>query len=684
VAQQITRAAIALQEQRTGHAPKDVTVIRKDVRTRWLLTLILCGLAIMGPGRLDRSYGQDIAKHPLGHTTALLASEVGKIHVPSRYGGILTLNANAHLYYTDGSDLASSVAAQIYQGSLEASLVAQGYPCAYTVPPGKGGWYYFIVPGGTSGMSNNFVEAGEALTRPWNGWWWARNPSVTPTLYNPGGPFDKYDQANNVSSGGSSGTPFYQQNMDANPGWSTQGSWSWGVPTGMGGDHGGVDPTSGFTGSSVYGYNLSGGYENNMVPASLTTTAIDCSHFTGIHLQFRRWLCIEQSIYDHASVQVTNNIADANSWITVWDFSGPTLLETSWSLQDYDISAVADGKPAVYIRWVMGPTDAGWTWGGWNIDDVALTIGSTVVSVPNAPTQARSWEATNDSASGSNTAWFGHCWGWSIASILMSQPQSTIKNGISFARDDMEGLYTELADNDPYVDQSLTVWYIPPGPPTSSLGQDVDAYCDDLYRILRTSIREDRVPVQSDMRAAATPPSRITEVWNHAIYKYSASFSEAPGTNNEYLVRIDMNVWSNSDSHGPPTDDTDDRHENYIYELEFDATGQVIADSAQQNWISASHYPPHDLLRLTGTPWNAKNPEVTKARVDGLYERPAYAADINGDGLVNVVDLLFLADSWGRCRGDEGFNLGCDLNADGCVDMMDLLAFAGDWGNRRP
>ena len=936
---------------------------REGVGTRWLLRVVLCGLGIIGLGSLDRSYGQTIRKHPLGYTTALSASEIGKVYVPSRYGGVLTLNAGAYLYYTDGSDLTSSVATQIYQGSLEASLVAQGSPCVYTVPQGKGGWYYFKTPSGTSGMSNRFIEAGQALTRPWNGWWWPRTDSVNPNLYDAGGPMDKYDQANSASggsSGSSSGSTFYQQNMDTDPGWSTEGSWAWGaptggqgdhggadpksgftgsyvygynlaggyqnnmvattltttaidcsayagvhlrfrrwlsiegstydhariqvtsniadpnawvtvwnfsgptlvetswslqdydissvadgksavyirwvmgptdvgwtwggwniddvqltgiqpiyqenlesnpgwsmqgnwawgvptggkgdhggadptsgftgsyvygynlsggyennmaattltttaidcsaftgvhlrfrrwlsieqsiydhasvqvtnniadanawvtvwnfsgstltetawslqdydisavadgrpavyvrwvmgptdvgwtyggwniddvqltgskavyqqsldsnpgwttegnwawgVPTGKGGDHGGADPTSGFTGSYVYGYNLSGGYENNMVATSLTTTAIDCSAFTGVHLRFRRWLCIEQSIYDHASVQVTNNIADPNAWATVWDFSGATLTETSWSLQDYDISAVADGHPAVYIRWVMGPTDVGWTWGGWDIDDVALAIGTTAVSVPVTPTHARSWEASNDTASGSASSWFGHCWGWSIASILMSQPQSATKNGISFSRDDMEGLYTELADNDPYVDQSLTVWYIPPGPPTSSLGQDVDAYCDDLYRILRTSIREDRVPVQSDMRVVATPPSRSVEVWNQAIYKYSSSFSEAPGTNNERLIRIDMDVWSNNDNHGPPTDDTGDRHEEYIYQLEFDATGQVIANSSQQNWISASHYPPHDLLRLTGTPWNAKNPEVTKARVDQLYQ----------------------------------------------------------------
>ena len=165
-------------------------------------------------------------------------------------------------------------------------------------------------------------------------------------------------------------TTFYQQTMDTNPGWACEGAWAWGVPAGLGGNYGGADPASGYTGLKVYGYNLTGGYANNIGPTYLTTTAINCSAQAGVHLRFRRWLCIESSQYDHASVQVSSN---ATTWTTVWNFSGATLIETAWSLQEYDISSVANDQPTVYIRWVMGPTDVGWNYGGWNIDDVELT-----------------------------------------------------------------------------------------------------------------------------------------------------------------------------------------------------------------------------------------------------------------------------------------------------------------------
>ena len=61
----------------------------------------------------------------------------------------------------------------------------------------------------------------------------------------------------------------YSWNMDTNPGWTTTGDWAWGVPLGQGGIYqedgqGGPDPTSGHTGTHVYGYNLSGNYDPDL------------------------------------------------------------------------------------------------------------------------------------------------------------------------------------------------------------------------------------------------------------------------------------------------------------------------------------------------------------------------------------------------------------------------------------
>jgi hypothetical protein len=48
--------------------------------------------------------------------------------------------------------------------------------------------------------------------------------------------------------------------------------------------------------------------------------------------------------------------------------------------------------------------------------------------------------------------------------------------------------------------------------------------------------------------------------------------------------------------------------------------------------------------------------------------------DINGDGVVNVSDLLEIISAWGSCNGCPA-----DVNNDGMVNVTDILAVIGDW-----
>ena len=54
---------------------------------------------------------------------------------------------------------------------------------------------------------------------------------------------------------------------------------------------------------------------------------------------------------------------------------------------------------------------------------------------------------------------------------------------------------------------------------------------------------------------------------------------------------------------------------------------------------------------------------------------PTIPGDVNGDGLVDVTDVLAVMDSWGVCDGCPA-----DLNNDGVVDVVDLLEVVGNWG----
>lgn len=153
-------------------------------------------------------------------------------------------------------------------------------------------------------------------------------------------------------------------NMDSDPQWQTEGDWAWGEPQGNDGD-----PSNGYTGSNVYGYNLAGDYSNNLSPTNLTTNAIDCSDLTDVSINFMRWLGVESASYDHASFEASD---DGSVWTTIWEHDGGTLSETSWTQTSYDVSQIADGCATVYFRWVMGSTDSSVTYCGWNIDDVEI------------------------------------------------------------------------------------------------------------------------------------------------------------------------------------------------------------------------------------------------------------------------------------------------------------------------
>jgi hypothetical protein len=54
---------------------------------------------------------------------------------------------------------------------------------------------------------------------------------------------------------------------------------------------------------------------------------------------------------------------------------------------------------------------------------------------------------------------------------------------------------------------------------------------------------------------------------------------------------------------------------------------------------------------------------------------PGVPGDANGDGLVNVADILTVMDNWGPCDGCPE-----DLNSDGFVDVVDLLEIVANWG----
>ena len=202
---------------------------------------------------------------------------------------------------------------------------------------------------------------------------WYMGPDMFQYYCNDGGVFPEGGDSNtakvDITVESPAPTPIYEYNLDTDPGWTLDGQWGYGVPQGWGSHNG--DPLAGHTGANVFGYNLLGDYSNNMGACLfLTTTAIDCTDLLDVELHFWRWLGVERAPFDTAIVEVSN---DGANWVPVWSNpSGGSISESSWSERVYDISAVADEQPTLYVRWGVGPTDAGTTYPGWNLDDIAI------------------------------------------------------------------------------------------------------------------------------------------------------------------------------------------------------------------------------------------------------------------------------------------------------------------------
>jgi Ca2+-binding RTX toxin-like protein len=205
----------------------------------------------------------------------------------------------------------------------------------------------------------------------------------------------------------------YTADMSTNPGWTFSPGvgtsvWAYGTPTGAGGTtqadgFGSPDPTSGVTGSKVIGFNLSGNYANSLTATQWATTpAIDASSVSQVSLSFYRWLGVEESPYDRAYIEVSGN--NGTSWSSIWANS-TEVADSSWALQTFDVSSVAAGKSQVRFRWGLGPTDSGWRYAGWNLDDVTVTaIVSNylpyVDSVSGSPDTVTAGDAVQLTASG--------------------------------------------------------------------------------------------------------------------------------------------------------------------------------------------------------------------------------------------------------------------------------------------
>jgi len=148
--------------------------------------------------------------------------------------------------------------------------------------------------------------------------------------------------------------------------------WQWGPAGGRAGD-----PEVAFSGDHIWGNDLSpedhwnGAYQPEIHSALLSPT-IEVPDETGrVHLQFRRWLGVEDGYFDQAEVWVNEQLlwtqwASADS-----DEADVHHQDLHWAFRSYDVTDLIDSNRELRVRWEL-QSDGGLEMGGWNLDDVRV------------------------------------------------------------------------------------------------------------------------------------------------------------------------------------------------------------------------------------------------------------------------------------------------------------------------
>ena len=151
-------------------------------------------------------------------------------------------------------------------------------------------------------------------------------------------------------------TPLYCTSFDTDPQWTQSGRMAWelGRPLGRAGD-----PPKPFSGDFVLGTTLRDSGRYPAGSTAITTEALDLSAYTDLHLQFRRWLTVEERTADRAAIAVDGKLVWQNS------AEGFDHVDREWRFVDVPMPA---GERITFSIDANSSTELG----GWNLDDLCV------------------------------------------------------------------------------------------------------------------------------------------------------------------------------------------------------------------------------------------------------------------------------------------------------------------------
>ncbi len=166
--------------------------------------------------------------------------------------------------------------------------------------------------------------------------------------------------------------PIYCESFDTDPEWQqttnlTRPEWQWGVPVA---GKNGSDPDTAFTGTNVFGTDLTGsGLYRSDLTVSTTTPVIDVRRYQRVHLQYWRWLSVEDAVFDQATISANG----MEVWRNAKSMNG-TLdhVDREWRFHDLDVTSSIDNyDQMLQVSWGL-TSDYAKELGGWTLDDVCV------------------------------------------------------------------------------------------------------------------------------------------------------------------------------------------------------------------------------------------------------------------------------------------------------------------------
>jgi hypothetical protein len=148
--------------------------------------------------------------------------------------------------------------------------------------------------------------------------------------------------------------------------------WQHGRPRGLSGD-----PGAAFSGNRVWGNDLGGDNFNGAYQDSkhnrLTSPVWDLKHYDGSFLQYRRWLNVEDGVYDQASILANGEVVWSN-FASNGNHGEEHHGDTQWAPHAVDLGDVSGELQIAFDL----QSDGGLAFGGWTIDDVCVMAPATV------------------------------------------------------------------------------------------------------------------------------------------------------------------------------------------------------------------------------------------------------------------------------------------------------------------